>query len=147
MNKTTSIVMGIIIVLAMINTVYASSESLIVSYDHNDNNKIDTPELQEATADMLDSYITQILLDKISMLWVEDRDIIDIVYLAIMYDTNTNNLIDTSELQTATHDLLNGNITQIQYNGLEQYWINDTPILPVFSIFDAKKEIDLMALL
>ena len=147
MDKKISIMIGIVCILAMVNTVYASSESLILSYDYNDNNKIDTPELQEATVDMLDGYITQSLLDKISLLWVEGRDIISIVYLAILYDVNNNNLIDTSELQTAAHDLLNGNISQIQYDGLEQYWINDTPILPVFSIFDTKKEIDLFALL
>ena len=147
MNKKISIMIGIVCILAMVNTVYASSESLILSYDHNDNNKIDTPELQEATVDMLDGYITQALLDKISLLWVEGRDIISIVYLAILYDTNHNNLIDTNELQTAAHDLLEGNISQIQYDGLEQYWLNDTPILPVFSIFDVKKEIDLFALL
>ena len=147
MNKKISIVIGIVLVLAVVNTVYASSDSLILSYDHNDNNKIDTPELQEATVDMLDGYITQSLLDKISLLWVEGRDIISIVYLAILYDVNNNNLIDTSELQTAAHDLLEGNISQIQYDGLGQYWINDTPILPVFSIFDIKKEIDLFALL
>ena len=147
MNKKISIMIGIVCILAMVNTVYASSESLILSYDHNDNNKIDTPELQEATVDMLDGYITQALLDKISLLWVEGRDIISIVYLAILYDVNNNNLIDTNELQTAAHDLLEGNISQIQYDGLEQYWLNDTPILPVFSIFDVKKEIDLFALL
>ncbi len=44
-------------------------------------------------------------------------------------------------------DELEENISQIQYDGLEQYWLNDTPILPVFSIFDVKKEIDLFALL
>ncbi len=147
MNKKISIMIGIVCILAMVNTVYASSESLILSYDYNDNNKIDTPELQEATVDMLDGYITQALLDKISLLWVEGRDIISIVYLAILYDVNNNNLIDTNELQTAAHDLLEGNISQIQYDGLEQYWLNDTPILPVFSIFDVKKEIDLFALL
>jgi hypothetical protein len=147
MNKKISIIIGIICILAMVNTVYASSESLILSYDNNDNNKIDTPELQEATVDMLDGYITQSLLDKISLLWIEGRDIIDIVYLAILYDVNSNNLIDTNELQTAAHGLLTGNISQIQYDGLEQYWINDTPILPLFSIFVVKKEIDLMALL
>ena len=147
MNKKISILLGIVCILAMVNMVYASSESLISSYDANDNNKIDTPELQEATVDMLDGYITQALLDKISLLWVEGRDIISIVYLAILYDVNNNNLIDTNELQTAAHDLLEGNISQIQYDGLEQYWLNDTPILPVFSIFDVKKEIDLFALL
>lgn len=147
MNNKISIILGFVCILAMINIVYASSDSLILSYDHNDNNKIDTPELQEASVDMLDGYITQTLLDKIFLLWVESRDIIDIVYLAITYDTNYNNLIDTSELQTAAHDLINDNITQIQYDGLEHYWINDTPILPVFSIFDTKKEIDLIALL
>ena len=147
MNKKISIILGIVCILAMTNTVCASSESLILSYDHNNNNRVDTPELQEATADMLDGYITQALLDKISILWMEDRDIVDIVYLAIIYDTNSNTMIDTNELQTAAHDLHGGNISQIQYDGLEQYWINDTPILPVFSIFDAKKEIDLFALL
>lgn len=48
--------------------------------------------------------------------------------LAVQYDKNKNNLINTNELQIANVDMICGELTKKQYEDIEYFWVNDRKI-------------------